>query len=158
MEWQVVLLLSVVLVGGQTPSAPPSSQPSTPPTLSPVFPCSDGPWPGTADPLADYSECNSASTPTCSVGCPLGYRPDGVLALACTSTFRNYDAGGVRCRPNSCTDGPLWNVDRRANYTNCSLQRTGELCLPECKAGYNGSTGGFVLQCLWLTGKDNSNH
>eukprot|EP01062_Namystynia_karyoxenos_P021516 TRINITY_DN18192_c0_g1_i1.p1 TRINITY_DN18192_c0_g1~~TRINITY_DN18192_c0_g1_i1.p1 ORF type:complete len:2000 (+),score=249.55 TRINITY_DN18192_c0_g1_i1:717-6002(+) len=139
--------------------------------------CSDGPDPGSfSDPHVEQYPCANLSTgDMCTPICKYGYKVEsncnenGALGfkLNCTERFL-VDAGrpgirtmtrtftvppGCTCKPNKCDDPNVLYADpnvENGGYSMCQSRRTGDMCEPKCRPGYEP-------QNLTVVCNDNSN-
>jgi hypothetical protein len=117
--------------------------------------CSGQVWNGAHLPAADYSSCLSITTGgICVPRCLKGYKSSGVTAgftMYCRDNG-DFDArmvtGNLVCTINICS-GKTRNSVPNADYSGCSFSSTGNVCKPDCPAGFTtrGVSDGFPLVC-----------
>jgi len=85
---------------------------------------------------AVYDGCNQLlNGALCRPRCHDGYTSNGNFKLHCLADH-TYNASGAECVPNSCSGGPTRNLNNITDFSDCYSKVTGDICVPECPAGY----------------------
>eukprot|EP01065_Artemidia_motanka_P008951 TRINITY_DN1454_c0_g2_i3.p1 TRINITY_DN1454_c0_g2~~TRINITY_DN1454_c0_g2_i3.p1 ORF type:complete len:4987 (+),score=1087.78 TRINITY_DN1454_c0_g2_i3:1191-14963(+) len=103
--------------------------------------------PVNADAQADYSACTSGVTgEVCAVACGPGFAGPNFRPIC--GSDRRYDASAATCTAAPCAGGPISGTAAAgADYAQCNLLASGDVCAPLCVAGQE-SIGTVTLLCI----------